>query len=195
VNVRVIAATNRHLDRMVADGVFRRDLYQRLHVFQIEIPPLRERPEDIVSQAEYFLRHCQPGREPAIRGFGPRVLEALTLLPFEGNTRQLDGLIRHAVAQKDTGSLLEMEDLPRWVFETLACRPAPHAGVALLDRLVDEVCDGSCTLAEAIEQLECRLLQKILRQTGGNRTRAADVLGLTPRSIFNKIKKYRLDMP
>lgn len=196
IDVRVIAATNRPLDRMIPEGTFREDLYQRLNVFRIHLPALRERPEDVEPQAQHFLAQYQTECPDRVVGFGPHVLEALRSLPWEGNTRQLENFIREALAHKEgPGPLLEMTDLPRWVFEKIAAAPPPAApppGISL-DLLVEQACSARLSLAEAVEVYERRLLEKVLELTGGNRTHAAHRLGLTPRTIFAKVKKYQLD--
>jgi transcriptional regulator with GAF, ATPase, and Fis domain len=197
IDVRVIAATNRPLDKMVAEGKFRADLYQRLNVFRIQLPPLRERPEDVEAQANHFLATCQAKRATKVVGFGPRVLELLQSLPWEGNTRQLENLIHEALAHKDgPGTLIEMSDLPQWVFEKVVESPAaaaPTAEAPALDRLVEQACNAQLPLAEAVEEYERRLLEKVLAETNGNRTHAAHRLGLTPRTVFAKVKKYQLE--
>jgi transcriptional regulator with GAF, ATPase, and Fis domain len=196
IDVRIIAASNRPLAPLVAEGLFREDLYQRLNVFRIEIPPLRQRREDVAVQAAYFLTHYQAGGPARVSGFGPRVLEALQSLSWEGNTRQLENFIREALAHKEgDGDLLRLEDLPRWVFERLAevPPPPPEDVGSLVEELVDQACGAQLSFADAVEQYERRLLQRVLEQTGGNRTHAAHRLGLTPRTVFAKIKKYQLD--
>ncbi len=193
IDVRIIAATNRPLDELVAAGKFRKDLYQRLNVFRIRVPPLRERPEDIEVQARHFLALHQEDRPEPILDFGPRVLEALRRLPWEGNTRQLENLVRELIAHKDSGPVLQMEDLPRWVLEHLAgpmpARPEPD----LLQEMAERACRDKLSWNAAVEEYERWLLQTVLQQHGGNRTRTAAELGVTPRSIFNKLKKYQLD--
>jgi DNA-binding NtrC family response regulator len=197
IDVRIIAATNRPLEAMIAEGKFREDLFQRLNVFRIRIPALRERPEDIDVQAEHFLAHYQQeGRGERVTGFGPRALELLRSLPWEGNTRQLENLIRETLAHRESkGPLLEITDLPRWVFEKVAENPATAtpAPPAALDDLVEEACHAGLSLTSAVEEYERRLLARVLAETGGNRTHAAHRLGLTPRTIFAKVKKYQLD--
>jgi DNA-binding NtrC family response regulator/anti-anti-sigma regulatory factor len=193
LDIRIIAATNQDLERAVAEGRFRADLYQRFNVVQIRIPPLRERPEDVAVQARYFLEVYQAGSTAPVTNFGPRVLEALQMLPWEGNTRQLESLIREALAHKDRGTLLEMEDLPQWVFQTLGRAPVPGPATEFLESQVQAAWRQRLPLNKAMEEYECRLLQLALQAHRGNRTRAAAELGLTPRTIFNKIKKYHLD--
>jgi len=196
IDVRVVAATNRPLDKMIAEGKFREDLYQRRNVFRIHLPPLRERPEDVALQAQHFLEHYQADRDDKVSGFGPRVLEALQSLPWEGNTRQLENVVRETLADRvGRGPLLEMADLPRWVFEKVAEAPVPPAPPCRVEEgpLIDLACNARLSLAAAVEEYERRLLEKVLAETGGNRTHAAQRLGLTPRTIFAKVKKYQLD--
>ena len=121
IDVRVIAATNRPLEQMIADNKFREDLYQRLNVFRIHLPPLRERPDDVELQARFFLDRYQDDKANRVIDFEPRALEVLRSLSWEGNTRQLENCIREALAEREgTGPRLEMTDLPRWVFEKLS---------------------------------------------------------------------------
>lgn len=193
VDVRIMAATNRPLEQMIKEGKFREDLYQRLNVFRIHIPPLRERPDDIEVQARYFLKLHQIGRDQRVTDFGLRVLEALRLLPWEGNSRQLENLLREALAQKEHGTLLQMEDLPPWVFEKLAQLRPQAPEVDSRETLLQLAVEEKWPLNKAMEAFERRLLQVVLERNGGNRTLTASELGMTTRSIFNKIKKYRLD--
>jgi anti-anti-sigma factor len=203
VDVRIIAATNRPLGTMVAEKKFRQDLFQRLNVFQIRIPPLRERPEDIEPQARHFLAAYQPGPQPGVTDFGPHVRQILRHLPWEGNTRQLENVIREALAHKDHGNLLQVEDLPRWTLEALVetapaataelpATPFPSATEDPLQALAQTAYERGSTLHQALAEYERQLLQVALEKNGGNRTRAARSLGLTPRSVFEKIKKYKL---
>jgi transcriptional regulator with PAS, ATPase and Fis domain len=193
IDIRIIAATNRPLEQLVAARAFREDLYQRLNVFQIRIPPLRERPEDIDVQARHFLRCYQTDLEPTVQDFGPRALEALHLLPWEGNTRQLENLIRETLVPMPAGPLVQLEDLPRWVLERVSKLAEPASEVFALQDSVSGASEQKLSLNQAVEEYERHLLKSALQQNGGNRTRTAAELGLTPRSIFNKIKKYQLE--
>jgi transcriptional regulator with GAF, ATPase, and Fis domain len=192
IDIRIIAATNRPLCDMVAKGAFREDLYQRLNVFRIVIPPLRERREDIEVQALYFLKEWTDQHDKTV-AFGPRVLEALRLLPWEGNSRQLRNFLWEALAHKDDDTVLGMEDLPQWVLEALAHRNDAAQEVFVDESLTKRAIEKGLSLSEAVEEYERRLLQEVLQRYNGNRTRTAEKLGLTPRSIFNKIKKYGLE--
>jgi transcriptional regulator with PAS, ATPase and Fis domain len=192
IDIRIIAATNRPLRDMVAAGTFREDLYQRLNVFRIVTPPLRERPQDIEAQALYFLKVWGEQHARAMT-FGPRVLEALRLLPWEGNSRQLRNFLWEALTHKDEGSVLGMEDLPPWVLESLSISHDSSPETLSIEDLTKTALENSLTLSEAVEDYERRLLQQVLQRFHGNRTQTAAKLGLTPRSVFNKIKKYGLD--
>jgi anti-anti-sigma factor len=191
IDVRIIAATNRPLKKMVEEGKFREDLYQRLNVFQIRIPPLGERREDIEVQARFFLQASQAGRATVVSEFHPRVLEVLRLLPWEGNSRQLQNAIWEILAHKENGTVVYMEDLPRWVLETLADQPGPADEPEHSVGLEGGYPDGR-SLDEVMNEYERKVLQAALEKNGGNRVRTAAELGLTPRSVFNKIKKYGL---
>jgi two-component system response regulator AtoC len=217
LDVRIIAATNRSLETMIAEGKFREDLYQRLNVFRLQIPPLRERPEDIALQADHFLKTSQREGLPTVTEFDPMVLKALMALPWEGNTRQLENFIREVMADKslelarqrgkglptgvreDRIHRLEMKDLPAWVIEKFAQAPPSTTpadsseGGSHFENLIDEACEQGWTLNAAVEVYERRLVEKVLERTNGNRTHAAKLLGVTLRSVFNKIKKFQLE--
>ena len=192
INIRIIAATNRPLEKMVAAGKFREDLYQRLNVFQIRIPPLRERPEDIEVQARHFLRIYQNGRNEPVE-FAPGVLDALRILPLEGNTRHLENLIRETLTFKERGNLLQLEDLPFWALEKLAM-PSNVTGTTQ-ENWSKSSLPQQISLAKAIAEFERSMVCSLLEKNGGNRARTAKDLRLTPRTLYNKIKKYRLLKP
>jgi transcriptional regulator with PAS, ATPase and Fis domain len=219
LDVRIIAATNRSLETMVGEGKFREDLYQRLNVFRLQVPPLRERPEDIALQADHFLKKNQREGLPAVTEFEPMVLKTLMALRWEGNTRQLENFIHEMLADKSLElarqrakgmpagvredrahvNRLEMKDLPAWVLEKfaqsqpdMATGDGPEAGSHFED-LIDEACEQGWPLNTAVEVYERRLVEKVLERTKGNRTQAAKLLGVTLRSIFNKIKKFQLE--
>jgi len=189
VDLRVIAATNRTLEQMVAAGQFRDDLYQRLNVFRIQIPPLRERTEDIYVQARHLLRIHQQSSDRPVLDLAPGVREALRTLPWEGNTRQLENLIRETLAFKEEGTLIHLEDLPVWALEKLAGHSQPRGGPAH-----EPWEEKTLPLPKALAAYERRLLQSLLAKHGGNRTRTAAELGLTPRTLYNKLKKHGLGL-
>jgi two-component system response regulator HydG len=192
IDVRVIAVTNRPLHEMVAAGRFRADLFQRLNVFQIRVPPLRERPEDIATQARHFLHSYRQTTPTLATDFATPVLEALQLLRWEGNSRQLKNAIWETLAHKECGALVQMEDLPQMLLEALAQPRLPEQTTPCSTFEGDDAGPRGMSLSRAVEDYERRVLQAALEQNAGNRTRTAADLGLTPRSIFNKIRKHKL---
>ncbi len=177
LNIRVIATTNRSLRDLVREGAFRADLYYRLNVIPLTLPPLRERQEDIPELAEYFLRHYAP---PALRGslrLAPELLARLKQHDWPGNVRELENAIRRALALS-RGPVLGIEAL-----EEIDPAPSPH-GVAR----TAPVLEAGLTLHE----LERQLVERTLAAVDGNRTRAAEMLGISLRTIRNKIREYGL---
>jgi DNA-binding NtrC family response regulator len=123
--VRVIAGTEQPLEEMLAGGKMRPELFDWLNLFRIALPSLRGRPDDVAAQARHALRVAQAGREQVVVDLEPAALEALQRLPWEENTRQVEGLIHEAVAGKARGALLRLEDLPGWVHDALHDPPPP----------------------------------------------------------------------
>jgi transcriptional regulator with GAF, ATPase, and Fis domain len=182
VNVRVIATTNRSLRAQVDAGDFRGDLYYRLHVVPLTIPPLRERREDILQLAEHFLRKYEPREQRGIFRIARELAAQLEAHDWPGNVRELENLIRRALALA-TGTLLGTQRIDAsspasrgsvcWPEEIAAARPAVKSGVTL-------------------QSIERQLLEKTLEATGGNRTRAAQLMGVSLRTVRNKIREYGL---
>src|SRR5262249_43533184 len=175
VDVRIICATNRNLATQVERGAFRQDLYYRLMVFPIRLPPLRERPGDIPILAEHFLgRYTQEYRK-AIAGFAQATLDALCSYSWPGNIRELENEVQRLVIQSEPEAFLTPEALSpqiRKVEGTLA-RIAPKKG----------------TLAEMMEQVERWLLIEALRENDGNKTQTAKALGITREGLHKKLSK------
>jgi Nif-specific regulatory protein len=176
VDVRIICATNRDLAAEVEKGRFRQDLFYRLMVFPIRLPPLRERREDIPLLADHFLRrYCEEYRVN-IAGLSQEALDAFTTYQWPGNIRELENELQRLVIQIDPGSWIEMADLSprlRKVEGTLA-RIAPKKG----------------TLKEMIEQVERWLLAEALRENDNNKTRTAQALGITREGLHKKLSKF-----
>jgi two-component system response regulator HupR/HoxA len=170
VNVRVIAATNADLEHEIRSGRFRQDLYYRLNVFPIRLPPLRERVEDIPALADYFLRSFRERARRAISAISPEALRCLRAYPFPGNVRELENEIERAVALADDGQSLGVEHLS----ERLRASPASAA--------------PPVTLNDAIEQLKRRMIEDALRECG-SKTRAAERLGLTRQSLQQMLRR------
>ncbi len=184
VDVRVVAATNKDLHDEVRAGRFREDLYYRLNVIRIHLPPLRERAEDIPYLAQHFVdKFCREmGREPL--AISPDVMERLKSLRYPGNVRELENIVEHAVTFA-RGRTIEMEALPEHV--RLAC---PESLSPLED--VTQVPEEGLDLEARLEDIERRILLNALRRTGGVRKDAAVLLGITFRSMRYKLAKYGL---
>jgi len=172
VDVRVIAATNADLRRAIQAGTFREDLYYRLNVVQIALPPLRERREDIPLLAEHFIRKYNQRFGKQIAGIAPRALEALVAYPWPGNVRELENLIERSVALVD-GPLIELRDLP---LDFLLADDRGHPGPG-----------GDLPLRDARDEFERQLILRVLDRVQWNQSRAARLLGLHRNSLKGKL--------
>jgi DNA-binding NtrC family response regulator len=182
VNVRVIAATNRSLQRLVKQGSFREDLFYRLNVVKIDLPPLRDRPEDIPLLATHFAqKYARPGEPP--RQISPQAMDVLYNYTWPGNIRQLENSIERAcVTSRD--NVIQVENLPpELVNPTTSKVPFPID----LERPLPEL------LREAVANIEQQYIRKALRKTRGNVGRCAKICGLSRRSISAKIAEYKLE--
>ena len=177
VDVRVLAATNRNLADEVAAKRFRQDLYFRLNVITLEVPPLRHRRDDIPLLAAHFLQTFAERNRKSIRGFAPRALDMLRLYDWPGNVRELENTVERAVILA-TGDLVTEGELP----PALRAMPANAAGDTAL-----AMPDGETTL-EAIER---RAIAQALEATGNNKSEAARRLGITRATLHNKLQKYQ----
>ncbi len=182
VDVRVIAATNRDVEKDVAEGRFRQDLYYRLNIIRIEVPPLRTRTEDIPSLVDHFVHRFAEEHGKAVRGLAQEALRAVLAYPFPGNVRELENAIERALTLA-AGPTIALADLPPSIAGAVT-----HAAPRLLD-LPEDGCDLDAVLAEA----ERRLILQALERTGGVRTQAAKLLGLTFRSLRYRLGKLGLD--
>jgi len=175
VDTRIISATNRNLDEMVAEKQFRQDLYYRINGVTIRIPPLRERREDIPLLLHYFLqRSAEEDRKP-IEGIDPEAQKYLMSYSWPGNVRQLQKTVKQMVVLA-TGLKITVDNLPPEI------RPAPSDPIGGLGNLV----------GISLEQAERELIRNTLKQTGGNREQAAKILGIGERTLYRKIKEYGL---
>jgi DNA-binding NtrC family response regulator len=172
LEARVLAATNRDLASMVASGKFRRDLYHRLAVVTLPIPPLRERGEDIALLARELLAEAARSAGREVDGFTPDALDAIRHYAWPGNVRELRNAIEHAVALGE-GHRIHATDLPAEV-----CSGEPHA-----------VDPRTVRLPAPLEWLERRAVDAALAATNGSRTRAAQILGITPAMLYYKLRK------
>ena len=173
IDVRVIAATNRNLDARLESGAFREDLYYRLNVIHIHLPPLRERAEDILPLGEHFLAAATARTGKAIRALSPAVKKALLGYHWPGNVRELENVVERAVALAG-GEIIEMDDLPGMVRER---KRADNLGSALARGMT-------------LEELEREYIERVVVAEGGNKTRAAQKLGLDRKTLYRKLEEY-----
>ncbi len=178
VDIRILAATNQDLERLVQEGRFRSDLYYRLKVITLRVPPLRERREDIPLLATHFLlQFAQENQRPRMR-FAPDAMRALEQAPWEGNVRELRNLVESLVILAPHEEI-RLEDLPEEYRCLQASAPAVSAGSLVEPGLT-------------MDEIERRAILTALEQTGGNRTQAAERLGIGLRTLQRKLKEYRL---
>jgi DNA-binding NtrC family response regulator len=177
VDVRVVAATNRDLHRMAADGEFRLDLVHRLEVFTVQTPSLRTINSDIPSLCETFITSFNDELGSDIKGLAPEALDELKAYSFPGNIRELRNMIERAMILAE-GKKLEVSDFPN-----LRNRPSPAETTGA------EMPAGTLNLAET----ERRLLIQALEQTRGVKSRAADVLGISRESLRRRMEKHEID--
>ncbi|MEX0612497.1 MAG: sigma 54-interacting transcriptional regulator [Pirellulales bacterium] len=180
VDVRVIAATNRDLEKDVAEGTFRRDLYFRLHVLEIVVPALRKRPEDIPELAEYFLHRFVAETGSKIKGFTPRAMEELLRYRWPGNIRELKNVIERAVVLTRS-QYIDHDDL---VLTRLRTAGDTDMGIS----------DGLDARSEpaSLADMERQHILDTLNQTGWNKSRAAIILGIERSTLDRKIRRYDL---
>lgn len=182
VDVRVIAATNRSLQRLVKEGKFREDLFYRLNVVKIDLPPLRERPEDIPLLAQHFAeKYAAPGKQP--KQISPPAMEALLNYRWPGNIRELENAIERSVVTSRE-SIIQPENLP----PELLLPPTPKTPFSIdLDKPLPDL------LRDVTAKVEQQYIKKALKKARGNVGRCARICGLSRRSISAKIAEYKLE--
>lgn len=181
VNVRVLAATNRDLEAMVAEGAFRQDLYQRLNVISIKLPPLRERTGDIVLMANSFVHSLCKENDKADKTLSRAALNFLRDFAWPGNVRQLRSAIEHGVVMSE-GKTIEPEDLPDYLQPRKAQEPPlQQASAANTEFRLDF---SPCFNLQYVER---QVILQALKQTGGNRSKAAELLGINRRTLQRKM--------
>jgi len=177
VDIRVVAATNKDLEAEIASGRFREDLFYRLNVVTLHVPPLRTRREDIPLLADFFLKRYAEKNRRLIKGFSPRAVDLLMRYSWPGNVRELENVVERAVilAREDTITPVEFP-----------------ATIRALD--IDETDpDFELTPGSSLKDMERRMIIRTLEETGGNRTQAAEILGISRRTIQLKLKEYGIN--
>jgi two-component system response regulator HydG len=179
VNVRILAATNRNLEIEVQEGNFREDLYYRLNVVALRVPSLRERQDDVPPLAQHFLdRFAEKNRKP-VKGFSPLAMEMLLKYDWPGNVRELENTIERAVILMTGDHITEKQLPPNIVNHDPAARE--HAGAAPAEGL---------PVGRPLEEVERAVVLATLESTGGNKSETARILGITRKTLHNKLKRY-----
>lgn len=189
VDVRIVSATNRDLEKEVANKRFREDLYYRLNVVTIKLPPLRARRDDIPVLAEYFLRKFQDEMGVEVRKLSPKALETLTSHRWPGNVRELENTLRRAVLLS-SNPVLSMEDLA--IHDTI--KPRESLEDIIYSRLEEFISRIDSTTRQELYDtilpfMERPLLKLVLKKTGGNQVRAAELLGINRNTLRKKIRE------
>jgi len=182
VNVRVITATNKDLDEEVSEGRFRSDLYFRLNVIPIRIPPLRDRRDDIPILVEHFVRKYNAEKSRALEGVRPESLEILRRYTWPGNVRELENLVERIVVLKGSG-WLEPSDIPEKI----------RRAERFLENALPVLGDTGLDMKSATEDFENALIRQALHLSGGNKNRAATLLGLKRTTFVEMLKRKSLD--
>ncbi|HBQ11831.1 MAG: FHA domain-containing protein [Sandaracinaceae bacterium] len=178
VDTRIVAATNRDLEKEVAEGRFREDLYYRLKVFPITVPPLRERREDIPLLAGHFLKKYANEFGRTVRGFSQQAMELLASYKWPGNVRELENEVQRLIIQMDDGGFVEPEHVsPR---------------IRQVENVIDKVAPKKGTLKEMMEQVEKWILLEALKEHDNNKSQTARTLGITREGLHKKLKNFGL---
>ena len=197
-DVRVIAATHHNLEKMVRENRFREDLFYRLNVIQINIPPLRKRKDDVVPLAEHFLRKYREGKGVTAKSFTPETLKALRAYDWPGNVRELENAVQRAVTLAQ-GDKIFPDALPPQVF-----RPGQGVTISFESFLEEKLADlverlGGLDQGDiydlVMQRVEKPLITHVLRKTEGNQVRAASLLGINRNTLRKKIKELGIKGP
>jgi two-component system response regulator HydG len=179
VNVRVISATNRKLDELIEQGTFREDLYYRLKVVTVQMPSLRERPEDIVPLTEHFRKQLAKQESKAVKGVSPAVTRRLMSYEWPGNVRQLRNAV-HTMVIYDADGTLDLDDLPPELADLEETTASPTTGLGPL-------------VGQPMEAYEKFAIEQTLQMTDGNREETAKILEIGARTLYRKLDKYGLE--
>ncbi|HMB71520.1 MAG TPA: sigma-54 dependent transcriptional regulator, partial [bacterium] len=178
VDVRILCATNRPLKQLVEEGLFLKDLYYRLRVISIDLPPLRDRKEDVPLLVDHFHQEFARSLDRESRGFSHEAMNTMVAHSWPGNVRDLRHEVERAVAMSREGSRIEAKDLSPELQEAVPTKPGLRPNQSLQDY---------------VEEIERELVTRALRKTEGNRSRAAKLLGISRRGLLNKIGRYAID--
>ena len=183
VDVRVVAATNRNLTQAVADGSFREDLFYRLETFALQVPPLRARGDDVQLLAEFFLTRFNTRQQRAIKGFSDDALKALLAYSFPGNVRELQNAVERSATFCDS-VLIEARHLPQRILEQPTESEEWHGEDQLDSPPISLNAEDDPTGMPSLESVQRRYIHQVLKATQGNKRKAADILGITRRTLY-----------
>lgn len=178
VDTRVITATNQDLDEAIRQGRFREDLYYRLNVVKLRVPPLRERKDDLPLLADHFLKHYADKNRRLLKGFNPRAMDLLMRYNWPGNVRELENVVERSVIMA-RGEVITVEEFPGVIREA---GPAP-AGEGI-----------DLSPGKSLREMEKQMILRTLTETGDNRTHAAAILGISRRTLQLKLKEYGINL-
>jgi len=197
LNVRVLAASNRDLADAIVTGRLREDLYYRLNVFTIALPRLAERLEDLPLLVDHFVREFARANSKQVSGVDNACLEALKARPWPGNARELRNVIERAVIVS-TGPLITVTDLPTLAAPTAPAASLPQApetsapaAAAQTARPEPDSPAPGLPVGQPLREVERQLILQTLEMAGGNRVRAAEILGISPKTLYNKLGRYQ----
>jgi transcriptional regulator with PAS, ATPase and Fis domain len=189
LDIRVVAATNVPLEKLVAEGKFRTDLYYRLNVIALDIPPLRERREDIYFITKHLIDNFNDEFDLQVQGLSDEAWQMLKQYNYPGNIRELRNAIESAF-NMTTGPLIEASDLPSYLRQKFGPQFLKTAQSLPSPDLLSSV--GQKPLQEIMEELEQQLLKATLEKTGGNKQGAASLLGISRPGLYKKLQKFNL---
>lgn len=211
VATRVIAATNRNLKEMVQQGKFRADLFHRLNILSIHVPPIRQRPEDVRPLIEHFLKKYRSLGKGDTLLVHSEVIDALSRIELPGNARQIENIVRQVLVNKNSGEPLRLSDLAPEIWRDLSARPSDpneasdrqlgenrhgpgddNANGNLHTHLIQLLDLHGWNLSESLEYCERLLVASALKSTHARQSETAKLLGITPRTLYSKIRKYNL---
>ena len=195
IDVRIIAATNRNLNEMVKQGKFREDLFYRLNVVPLHVPPLRERPEDIPLLVDYFIKKTARAAGCAIPLITQEARELLRRYSWPGNVRELQNLVERLVILA-TGEVLQVEDLPEYILNPETDNTPPAIRPVLAGHGEEAPANAARPpVRKFLRDMEREQVESALIRNGWVQSRAARELGLTQRQMGYRIKKYALRLP
>jgi DNA-binding NtrC family response regulator len=186
VDVRLVAATNRNTKKAVSDGIFRHDLLYRINSFEIHLPPLRERREDIIPLAQHILQKIAGANAPELT---PQAIDALSSYSWMGNVRQLKNCLERAVLLADNGHITTKELPPEVVYKT----NEPHVSVSYNAPAENVTNSFQNSTPTALREMERQQILNALEQTGWHRGKTAELLGISSSTLYRRLREYELE--